>query len=194
LFLAPNESSYIEHLRSKCIEDVHFVKVSQKSLIAECQKFNPEQVARLRDFPLFLNSHFAKQVASNDDVDKMARKAFLSSLRAYRTFQGADLREIFNVKDLHGGHLAACFGLTDSPKTIAISMQQRKKEDFAKRDARQLHHKKRRYEHNLRLRQPKEADPPARHFKGKIQKPRKMDPKPIKPMPMTKLAAMEFDS
>jgi len=194
LMLAPTESSYIEHLRSKCVEDVHFVKVSQKALIAECQQFNPEQVAKLRDFPQFLNSHFAKQVAAEEEVDVMARKAFLSSLRAYRTFHGPELREIFNIKDLHGGHLAACFGLTDSPKTIALSMQQKKKEDFAKRDARQAHHKKRRFEHNLRLRQPKEADPPARHWKGKIEKPRKLDPKPIKPVPVNRLAAMEFQA
>jgi hypothetical protein len=170
------------------------VKVSQKALIGECQKFNPEQVSKLRDFPQFLNSHFAKQVAADTDVDMMARKAFLSSLRAYRTFHGADLREIFNIKDLHGGHLAACFGLTDSPKTIALSMQQRKKEDFAKRDARQAHHKKRRYEHNLRLRQPKEADPPAKMWKGKIEKPRKLDPKPIRPANVSRLTAMEFQA
>jgi ATP-dependent RNA helicase DDX31/DBP7 len=194
LFLAPNESNYIDHLRSKCLQDVHFAKVSQKGLIAECQKFNPDQVAQLRDFPLFLNSHIAQQVAAVSDVDIMARKAFLSSLRAYRTFQGQDLREIFNVKDLHGGHLAAAFGLTDCPKTIALSMQQRKKEDFERRDARQAHHKKRRYEHNLKLRQPKEADPPAKVWKGKIEKPRKIDPKPIKPMAMNRLAAMEFDA
>ena len=192
LFLSPNESNYIEHLRSKCMEDVHFAKVSQKSLIAECQQFNPEQVAALRDFPLFLNAHIATQVAANHDVDQMARKAFLSSLRAYRTFHGADLREIFNVKDLHGGHLAAAFGLTDAPKTIALSMQQQKKEDFEKRDAVQARHKKRRYEHNLRLREPKEADPPAQLWKGKVEKPRKIDPKPIRPMAMNKLAAMEF--
>jgi ATP-dependent RNA helicase DDX31/DBP7 len=192
LFLAPNETQYIEHLRSKCADEVHFAKTSQKGLIAECQRFNPEQVSKLRDFPQFLNSHFAQQVAADEEVDIMARKAFLSSLRAYRTFQGADLREIFNVKDLHGGHLAAAFGLTDCPKTIAISMQQRKKEDFEKRDARQAHHKKRRYEHSLRLRQPKEADPPAKLWKGKVEKPRKMDPKPIKPVAVNQLTAMEF--
>jgi ATP-dependent RNA helicase DDX31/DBP7 len=192
LFLSPNETSYIEHLRSKCMQDVHFAKVPQKALIAECQQFNPEQVAALRDFPLFLNSHIAKQVAAVHEVDQMARKAFLSSLRAYRTFHGAELREIFNVKDLHGGHLAAAFGLTDAPKTIAISMQQQKREDFEKRDAIQARHKKRRYEHNLRLRQPKEADPPAKLWKGKVEKSRRIDPKPIKPVAMNKLAAMEF--
>ena len=192
LFITPNESAYIEHLRSKCAEDVHFAKTSQKGLIAECQKFNPEQVSKLRDFPQFLNSHFAQQVSANEEVDIMARKAFLSSLRAYRTFQGLELREIFNIKDLHGGHLAAAFGLTDCPKTIAISMQQRKRDDFEKRDARQAHHKKRRYEHTLRLRQPKEADPPAKVWKGKIEKPRKIDPKPIKPIAASHLTALEF--
>jgi ATP-dependent RNA helicase DDX31/DBP7 len=192
LFLAPNETNYIEHLRSKCMQDVHFAKVSQKALIGECQQFNPEQVASLRDFPLFLNAHIAKQVAAVEEVDRIARKAFLSSLRAYRTFHGPELREIFNVKDLHGGHLAAAFGLTDSPKTIAISMQQQKRKDFEKRDAIQSLHKKRRYEHNLRLRQPKEADPPAKIWQGKVEKPRKIDPKPIKPMAISKLAAMEF--
>lgn len=192
LFLSPTESAYIEHLRSKCVEDCHFAKTSQKTLIHECQQFNPEQVAKLKDFPLFLNSHIAQQVAADADIDKMARKAFLSSLRAYRTFHGAELREIFNIKDLHGGHLAAAFGLTDSPKTIALSMQQQKKEDFEKRDARQAHHKKRRFEHNLRLRQPKEADPPAKLWKGKIEKPRKIDPKPIRPIATNQLMAMEF--
>lgn len=192
LFLAPNESNYIEHLRSKRMQDVHFAKVSQKALIAECQKFNPDQVAALRDFPLFLNSHIAQQVQAQNEVDIMARKAFLSSLRAYRTFQGQDLREIFNVKDLHGGHLAAAFGLTDCPKTIALSMQQRKREDFDRRDAIQASHKKRRFEHNLKLRQPKEADPPAKVWKGKVEKPRRIDPKPIKPVAANTLTAMEF--
>lgn len=192
LFLSPNESAYIEHLRAKCVEDCHFAKTSQKHLIQECQQFNPDQVAKLKDFPLFLNSHIAQQVAADSDIDKMARKAFLSSLRAYRTFQGIDLREIFNVKDLHGGHLAAAFGLTDSPKTIALSMQQQKQEDFQKRDARQAHHKKRRFEHNLQLRQPKEADPPAKLWKGKIERPRKVDPKPMRPIAANQLTAMEF--
>ena len=73
-------------------------------------------------------------------------------------------------------------------------MQQRKKEDFAKRDARQAHHKKRRFEHTLRLRQPKEADPPAKLWKGKIEKPRKLDPKPINPVPVSRLTAMEFEA
>ena len=194
LFIAPNESAYIDHLRSKCMDDVHFAKTSQKQLIAECQKFNPDQVSQLRDFPQFLNSHFAQQVAANEDVDIMARKAFLSALRAYRTFQGADLREIFNVKDLHGGHLAACFGLTDCPKTIALSMQDRKKADFARRDARQSHHKKRRFEHTLTLREPKEFDPPAKLWQGKIDRPRKLDPKPLNPMGINSLVAMEFQS
>ena len=194
LFLAPNESAYIDHLRSKCMQDVHFAKTSQRSLIAECQKFNPEHVAKLRDFPQFLNSHVAQQVATNEEVDILARKAFLSSLRAYRTFQGPELREIFNIKDLHGGHLAAAFGLTDCPKTIALSMQQHKRDDFEKRDARQAHHKKRRFEHTLTLRQPKEADPPAKVWKGKVEKVRKLDPKPIHPVAMNKLAAMEFQA
>ena len=192
LLISPNETAYIEHLRAKCMQDVHFVKVSQKALFAECQKFNPEQVASVRDFPLFLNSHIAQQVAANEEIDIMARKAFLSSLRAYRTFQGADLREIFNVKDLHGGHLAAAFGLTDCPKTIALSMQQRKQDDFARRDARQAHHKKRRYEHTLTLRQPKEADPPAKMWQGKVEKPRRIDPKPLNPVAVNTLTAMEF--
>jgi ATP-dependent RNA helicase DDX31/DBP7 len=48
--------------------------------------------------------------------DKAAR-AFTSHVRAYATHLSSE-RDVFNVKTLHLGHLAKCFGLRETPKSL----------------------------------------------------------------------------
>ncbi|KAF2423637.1 DEAD-domain-containing protein [Tothia fuscella] len=50
---------------------------------------------------------------------EMARRAFQSHVRAYATHIAAE-REMFNIKDLHLGHLAKAFGLRDRPGSINV--------------------------------------------------------------------------
>jgi ATP-dependent RNA helicase DDX31/DBP7 len=50
---------------------------------------------------------------------EMARRAFQSHVRAYATHIASE-REMFNIKDLHLGHLAKAFGLRDRPGSINV--------------------------------------------------------------------------
>jgi ATP-dependent RNA helicase DDX31/DBP7 len=52
-------------------------------------------------------------------VLEMARRAFQSHVRAYATHIASE-REMFNIKDLHLGHLAKAFGLRDRPSSINV--------------------------------------------------------------------------
>lgn len=49
----------------------------------------------------------------------MARRGFQSHIRAYATHVAAE-REIFDMKQLHLGHLAKAFGLRDKPGSIRV--------------------------------------------------------------------------
>jgi ATP-dependent RNA helicase DDX31/DBP7 len=56
---------------------------------------------------------------SDPRILEMARRAFQSHVRAYATHIAAE-REMFNIKDLHLGHLAKAFGLRDRPGSIKV--------------------------------------------------------------------------
>lgn len=53
-------------------------------------------------------------ILTNDLVHGLAKKAFTSHIRAYTTHLAAE-KEIFNLKELHLGHIAKSFGLRETP-------------------------------------------------------------------------------
>jgi hypothetical protein len=61
-------------------------------------------------------------VSSDEAAKKMASAAFASVVRAYAT-HSKDCRHIFSVHKLHQGHLAASFGLTETPNVLAAQGQ-----------------------------------------------------------------------
>lgn len=58
-----------------------------------------------------------RRVIGEARVKEMCEKAFLSHMRAYTTHLNEE-RGVFNIKDLHLGHLAKSFGLRERPKAI----------------------------------------------------------------------------
>lgn len=58
-----------------------------------------------------------RRVINEGRIKEMCEKAFLSHMRAYTTHLNEE-RGIFNIKDLHLGHLAKSFGLRERPKAI----------------------------------------------------------------------------
>ncbi|KAL1967999.1 hypothetical protein VTN77DRAFT_2416 [Rasamsonia byssochlamydoides] len=78
---------------------------------------------------------------------ELARRAFQSHVRAYATHVAAE-RHIFNIKELHLGHLAKAFALRDRPSKINVpglrpGKEQTKKEFKAERKAAKTAGKKR---------------------------------------------------
>lgn len=67
----------------------------------------------------------------NPTILEMARRAYQSHIRAYATHVAAE-RHIFNIKDLHLGHLAKSFGLRDRPAKINVPGLRPGKEDTQK--------------------------------------------------------------
>ncbi|KAI9688035.1 MAG: ATP-dependent RNA helicase dbp7, partial [Bogoriella megaspora] len=65
---------------------------------------------------------------------EMARRAFQSHVRAYATHIAAE-RQIFNIKELHLGHLAKAFALRDKPGSIRVPGLRPGKDESAKTKA-----------------------------------------------------------
>ncbi|KAJ5298356.1 P-loop containing nucleoside triphosphate hydrolase protein [Penicillium atrosanguineum] len=69
----------------------------------------------------------------NPEYLEMARRAYQSHIRAYATHIAAE-RSIFNIKELHLGHLAKSFALRDRPGKINVpglrASQEETKKDF----------------------------------------------------------------
>jgi ATP-dependent RNA helicase DDX31/DBP7 len=61
--------------------------------------------------------YIEEYVEKNLDIEQLARRAFLSYVRAYSTYP-RELKHIFHPKNLHIGHLAKSFGLRKSPNEI----------------------------------------------------------------------------
>ena len=56
-------------------------------------------------------------IAANQELSDRARNGFLSTCRAYATHPSSE-KDIFHIKRLHLGHLAAAFGLDREPKKM----------------------------------------------------------------------------
>ncbi|KAF9568012.1 DEAD-domain-containing protein [Agrocybe pediades] len=63
---------------------------------------------------------FERWVLRNKDNANMARKAFLSHMRAYSTHPSSE-KHIFHIRNLHMGHLAKAFALRDAPKAVKVA-------------------------------------------------------------------------
>jgi ATP-dependent RNA helicase DDX31/DBP7 len=64
-----------------------------------------------------LAKHFQAFVENDAEARDLARKAFLSYVRAYST-HAKSVKAIFHVKKLHLGHVAFAFGLMETPEQI----------------------------------------------------------------------------
>ncbi|KAF3909849.1 hypothetical protein ABW21_db0204874 [Orbilia brochopaga] len=60
-----------------------------------------------------------RRVLASGDLANLARKAFQSHIRAYATHVASE-RGIFDIKQLHLGHLAKSFGLRERPGDIKV--------------------------------------------------------------------------
>ncbi|KAF3311354.1 ATP-dependent RNA helicase dbp7 [Orbilia oligospora] len=60
-----------------------------------------------------------RRVLASDEFSNVAKRAFQSHIRAYATHVAAE-REIFDIKQLHLGHIAKSFGLRERPGDIRL--------------------------------------------------------------------------
>lgn len=148
LFLMPSEEAYVQRLTtmgmkslrkesfdeylkwvdkldSKKLQSILSAKKIKRVKTAEASKDpeTPEEPV-LAHLPTTLKSRMnilqkVIEVGIADDLELSAnaRNGFLSSCRAYATHPSAE-KDIFHIKRLHLGHLAAAFGLDREPKKM----------------------------------------------------------------------------
>merc|ERR1719181_1808761 len=120
LFLLPTELAYLDHLKehNAKLEKADLGRIMLTGLKGRPGNPHcPQRLLNCRDLPGFVMGTIAGQVEDDWELKAKARKAFLASMNAYKTFPRA-LKEIFNYKELHTGHLAATYGLKEAPKKI----------------------------------------------------------------------------
>ncbi|KAJ1914607.1 ATP-dependent RNA helicase dbp7 [Mycoemilia scoparia] len=67
-----------------------------------------------------LQTIFERYVIQNKETSTLAKKAFMSSIRAYATHISSE-RHIFHIKKVHLGHLAKAFALREAPSQLVAT-------------------------------------------------------------------------
>jgi len=123
-FVAPNEAEWVKWVESKMQDDgidlekqeqnITLTAVGMENILMSGfggQRTDYEQ--RATEVQL----SFERWVLRNKVNTDLARKAFLSHMRAYSTHPSNE-KHIFHVRHLHIGHLAKAFALRDAPTTV----------------------------------------------------------------------------
>ncbi|KAJ1724860.1 ATP-dependent RNA helicase dbp7 [Coemansia erecta] len=116
LFLLPSEAAYLTVLSERGLrpQDESVETILRMSAKSEGSRRSAEWQQRAAEWQLL----FERFVLSNITAMRLAKQAFLSSIRAYAT-HGAAEKRIFHVRFLHFGHLAKAFALRETPAQVA---------------------------------------------------------------------------
>lgn len=104
LYLIPEEEGYVPYLKNL-------------GLVMESRTVPPSHTTQL------LIERF---VEDNKTAFKLARAAYVSSVRAYSTHTAAT-KHIFSLSNLHVGHLAKAYGLRDRPSELSGALKNQMK-------------------------------------------------------------------
>ncbi|KAK0454964.1 DEAD-domain-containing protein [Armillaria borealis] len=140
--VAPSEAEWVKWIEGKMKSEDKRGKVSLEGTSVEALLQSgfggkgSESESRATDVQL----SFERWVLSKKENISLARKAFLSHMRAYATHPSSE-KHIFHVRHLHIGHLAKAFALRDAPKTITGTNQSQSKKSGGKKGNRDARHK-----------------------------------------------------
>ncbi|KAL2717004.1 putative ATP-dependent RNA helicase DDX31 [Vespula squamosa] len=125
IFLTPPEVEFVRMLESKRIRINQIdMEMILGKLIGPLSKHRTVQEAAIA-----LQREFESLIFEDRKLHDKACKAYVSWIRFYSTYPH-ELREFFNRKELHLGHYAKSFGLSDRPQRIGgIGKKLREQED-----------------------------------------------------------------
>ncbi|KAG5682710.1 hypothetical protein PVAND_012044 [Polypedilum vanderplanki] len=113
IFLTRNEDKFIDYLKKKKIE---ITEDDYTRCIREIQL--PNMQNKIFEEKILILQRKLEDLLNNDEELRMkASRAFTSWICYYKTFS-KELRHMFNLREIHLGHLANNFGLRDAPKAI----------------------------------------------------------------------------
>ncbi|KIM69057.1 hypothetical protein SCLCIDRAFT_1208474 [Scleroderma citrinum Foug A] len=122
--VAPSESEWVKWIQEKMWNDESSSDVQKANIVLEGTSVediltkgfggsSSEYESRATDVQL----SFERWVLRQRGHTELARKAFLSHMRAYATHPTSE-KHMFHVRNLHAGHLAKSFALREAPKSI----------------------------------------------------------------------------
>ncbi|SNX87996.1 related to DBP7 - RNA helicase required for 60S ribosomal subunit assembly [Melanopsichium pennsylvanicum] len=131
LMVLPEEVGWVDHvleshmtIQGKCLDVVSQKRGTVKKISAASIEIVLQQGMGGTTGTLEYQSRatevqlaFERWVISGERPSLLARKAFLSHVRAYAT-HSAEEKEYFNVRCLHLGHLAKAFALREAPRAL----------------------------------------------------------------------------
>ncbi|KAL1558414.1 DEAD-box ATP-dependent RNA helicase 17 [Salvia divinorum] len=129
LFLQPSEIDYLKDLEK---HGVALTEYPLLKLLSSFPVYNMKQPASrfisMEMHPLLIALQRALEsfVSMEPKINKLAKEAFSSWVRAYTAHRG-ELKRIFMVKKLHLGHVAKSFALKDQPSLVNRSIQKQLK-------------------------------------------------------------------
>ncbi|KAF7408156.1 hypothetical protein HZH66_002693 [Vespula vulgaris] len=126
IFLTPPEVEFVRMLESKRIRINQIdMEMILGKLIGPSSKHRSVQEAAIA-----LQREYESLIFEDRKLHDKACKAYVSWIRFYSTYPH-ELREFFNRKELHLGHYAKSFGLSDRPQRIGgIGKKLREQEDI----------------------------------------------------------------
>ncbi|CDO75346.1 hypothetical protein BN946_scf184966.g14 [Trametes cinnabarina] len=123
-FVAPSETEWVKWVQARMQGDAQGVKEGEDSVSLD--GVSMESVLRkgfggkgseYEERATEVQLSFERWVLRNKQNAEIARKAFLSHMRAYATHP-SDEKHIFHIRHLHLGHLAKAFALREAPTAV----------------------------------------------------------------------------
>lgn len=122
IFLLPGcEENYVEVLKrgyrdgGKTLARSDATEILKRGFGGNIESANTDWEAKATDWQLDIE----RWALEEPEFLEMARRAFQSHIRAYATHVASE-RSIFNIKELHLGHLAKSFALRDRPSKVNV--------------------------------------------------------------------------
>ncbi|KAJ2861278.1 ATP-dependent RNA helicase dbp7, partial [Coemansia asiatica] len=131
LFLLPSESGYLGLLQDKGLRPDDENMESVLKLMAKSE--GVRKVAEWQQRAGEIQALLERFAVANITARRLAKQAYLSSIRAYATHSAAE-KHIFHVRFLHFGHLAKAFALRETPNQVAMGKGNNQKASEAKKD------------------------------------------------------------
>ncbi|KAI0374087.1 DEAD-domain-containing protein [Pilatotrama ljubarskyi] len=120
-FVAPSETDWVKWVQEKMQGDVKDgdggVSLEGVSMETVLRKGFGGKGSEYEDRATQVQLSFERWVLRNKQNADIARKAFLSHIRAYATHP-SDEKHIFHIRHLHLGHLAKAFALREAPTAV----------------------------------------------------------------------------
>eukprot|EP01064_Diplonema_japonicum_P016235 TRINITY_DN24232_c0_g1_i1.p1 TRINITY_DN24232_c0_g1~~TRINITY_DN24232_c0_g1_i1.p1 ORF type:complete len:746 (+),score=258.72 TRINITY_DN24232_c0_g1_i1:46-2283(+) len=112
-FIQTHEEPYIAHLTKTM--SIHLNKMTQELMLFQLSKFLKEN--HLLEAAARMHSYCERAATNDYELRRLAAVAYQAYLRAYSTYP-KDVMHIFNVKNMHLGHVARSFAIMKNPTNL----------------------------------------------------------------------------